>query len=76
MEKGSRFSDGNIVIDEISKLEDENQTDDQVTMKVIQQIANSINPMIKLTVETTCIFHNGKWPVLDVQVNINECELN
>ena len=45
-------------------------------MNVIQQIANNINPMIKLTVETPCNFASGKMPVLDVEVNINQAEEN
>ena len=32
--------------------------------------------MIKLTVETPCNFEDGKLPVLDVKVNINENEQN
>ena len=45
-------------------------------MNIIQQIANSINPMIKLTVETPCDSVNGKLAVLDVQVSVNEKEQN
>ena len=37
-------------------------------------IANDINPMIKLTVETPCNFEDGKLPVLDVKVDVNEEE--
>ena len=40
-------------------------------MELIQEIANSINPMIKLTIETPCNFVDGKMPVLDVKVNVN-----
>jgi hypothetical protein len=45
-------------------------------MEIIQQIANSFNPMIKLTVETPCNFPDGKLPVLDVTVKVNEEEQN
>ena len=65
------FSNEVIVIDENKKLIDENRSDSQVTMDVIQGIANSVNPMIKLTVETPCNFPDGQLPVLDVKVNIN-----
>ena len=64
------------MIDEKEKLADEKITDSKITMNVIQQNANSINPMIKLTVETPCNFANGKLPVLDVEVNINKKEEN
>ena len=59
------------MIDENKKLIDENRSNSQVTMDVIQGIANSVNPMIKLTVETPCNFPDGQLPVLDVKVNIN-----
>ena len=72
--KGCRLEDGEIVVDESKKILDENKTDSKVTMDIIQKIANGINPMIKLTVETPCNFPDGKLPVLDVTVNINEAE--
>ena len=42
--------------------------DSKITMEIVQNIANSINPMIKLTIETTCHFKDKKLPVLDVTV--------
>ena len=36
-------------------------------MEVIQKVANYINPMIKLTVDTPCNHDDGKLPVLDVK---------
>ena len=71
IKKGSK-----IVIDEAKKISDENVCDTKVTMKVIQEISNKINPMIKLTVDTPCDHENGKLPVLDVQVNVNQNEDN
>jgi hypothetical protein len=52
------------------------KTDTKVTMEVVQKIANSINPMIKLTVDTPCNYDDGKLPVLDVKVDVNEDEDN
>ena len=52
------------------------KSDSKVTMEVIQEVANSVSPMIKLTVETPCNFQNGKLPVLDIMVNINKSEMN
>ena len=67
LENGSKIEDGKIVVDEQKK----DRSDSKVTMNVIQEVANSINPMIKLTVETPCNFKDGKLPVLDIKVNIN-----
>ena len=76
LEKGSILIDDKIVVDENKKLVDENRSASKVTMDVVQQIANTINPMIKLTVETPCNFEDGKMPVLDLKVNVNEDEMN
>ena len=76
LENGSKIEDGKIVVDEQKKLVDKDRSDSKVTMDVIQEVANSINPMIKLTVETLCNFKDGKLPVLDIKVNINDNENN
>ena len=77
LEKGSKLMEGKIIVDEKKKLKDEYKNYNIITMEIIQQTANSINPMIKLTVETPCNFEDGKLPVLDVKVNnINENEQN
>ena len=76
LEKGSKVDNGNIMIDETKKISDEERTDSKVTMDVIQELANSISPMIKLTVETPCNYKNGYMPVLDIQVRINKNERN
>ena len=77
LEKGSKLTDdGRIIVDETKKENDEERSDNKVTMDIVQQIANSVNPMIKLTVETPCNFKDGKMPVLDIKVRINENEMN
>ena len=76
LEKGSQLSEDKIVVDEKKKVEDEKSSDAKVTMEVVQKLANQINPMIQLTLETPCNFTNGKMPVLDVTVNVNPAENN
>ena len=65
-----------IIVDEQKRVKDENKSDTKVTMDVIQEIANGINPMIQLTVDTPCNYEDGKMPVLDVKVNVNKTEQN
>ena len=60
-----------LAIDEIKQLEDSNKDDTEITMDIVQNLANSINPMIKLTVETPSNHPDGKLPVLDITVRIN-----
>ena len=76
LEKGSKLVGDKIVVDEDKKIIDETRSDNKITMDIIQEIANSIDPMIKLTVETPCNFKDGKLTVLDLKVNVNETENN
>ena len=76
LQKGSKLDEEKICIDENKKKDDENKSDSKLTMEIIQEVANSVDPMINLTVETPCNFKNGKLPVLDIQVNINKKEMN
>ena len=77
LEQGSKLTeDGKIEVDEDKKILDEEKSDNKITMEIIQQVANSVNPMIQLTVETPCNFENGMLPVLDIKARINEIEMN
>ena len=76
LERGSQIDVDKIVINDKKKKEDENKTDTKMTMDVVQEIANSINPMIILTVDTPCNYEDGKLPVLDIKVDVNEDEVN
>ena len=76
LEKGSKLVDEKLHIDEIKKSSDENVSDSKLTMEIIHQIANQINPMIRLTVETPCNFEDGKMPVFDIKVKVNCDEMN
>ena len=71
LEKGSKLIEDKIIIDDTKKEMDKDETDTKVTMEVIQNVANSINPMIKLTVDTPCNHDDGKLPVLDIKVDVN-----
>ena len=76
LEKGTKIKEGRLVIDNEKKELDTNKNGDQQNIEVIQEVANSFDPMIKLTVETPSNFEDRKLPVLDVKVGINENEDN
>ena len=76
LEKGSLYKNGNIIIDDLKKVQDECKTDTKITMEVLQTIANEIDAMLTFTIDTPCNYSNGKMPVLDVEVCINEKECN
>ena len=76
LEKGSKLFDGNIIIDEAKKKLDEEKSDSCITMEIIKEIAESIDPMIRLTVDTPCKHKGNYIPILDLKVSMNTKENN
>ena len=73
-EIGARYEDGHIVITEDSINEDEGVPDDKRTMELLQAIANSIHPSIKMTIDYPSNYTDGKVPMLDIKMWIEEVE--
>ena len=76
LKKGTKFDDGKLVIDDHKKLEDEDKNDEKITMEILQQIANQINPMIKFTVDLPSDHEDGKLAVLDLKFRVNKVMKN
>ena len=54
------------------KIEDEGKCDDEITMEVINQVAESIDPMIKFTIDVPSFHEDKKIAVLDLKIVLNE----
>ena len=54
------------------KIEDEGKCDDEITMEVINQVAESIDPMIKFTIDVPSFLEDKKIAVLDLKIALNE----
>ena len=76
LEAGTRWKDGALIVDLEKKNDDEGRTDEEITMEVFKDIAESIDDMISFTVDYPGNHKNGKMPVLDVQAAINKEEEN
>ena len=76
LEKGSKYENGEIVVDMEKKKSDAERSDGDVTMEIIVEIAQSIDGIIKFTYDIPENHTSGKLPVLDVNVNINNKEEN
>ena len=72
LEKGTRIVDGKLVIDIEGKAEDEERCDDDITLEIIRQVAELVNPMIKFTVDIPSEHENKKIAVLDLNVKLNK----
>ena len=71
LEKGSKYENGIIIIDMEKKQMDADKSDDEVTINVIKDIADSIDDMIKFTVDYPSNHESRNMPILDLQVRVN-----
>ena len=76
LEKGSKLVDGKIVIDEEKRKNDLSKEDDEISMEIILEIAESIDDIVKFSVDLPTKHENGKIAILDLEVNVNKEEQN
>ena len=74
IEKGSRLENGKLIVDMNKKLEDEGKNDDTITMEIIRQVAEMMDPIVKLTIDVPSNHENMKIAVLDLNINLNKHE--
>ena len=71
---GARYESGQITITEESRLEDTGVPKDERTMKLLQSIANSIHHSIRMTIDYPSKHADGKVPMLNVKLWIEEID--
>ena len=76
LEKGTKLADGRLIVDMEKKEEDECKSDDEVTMEVIRQVAEQVDPMIKFTIDVPSYHEDNKIPVLDLKIKMNKEMVN
>ena len=63
LEAGTKFKDGLLIVDLEKKITDGDKTDEEITMGVIQEVTDSVDNMIKFTVDYPGNYKSGKFPV-------------
>jgi hypothetical protein len=63
-------------MDEKKKADDEHKSDALITLEILKDIADSVESMLKFTIDTPCSYSDGKMPALDLKVNVNKEENN
>ena len=76
LEAGMKFEDGSLVNDPEKKIIDAEKTDEEITMEVIKDIAESVDDMVNFTVDYPENHESGKLSILDVQASINKGKQN
>ena len=69
---GTQYINGKLEYNKEKEEEDENMPDDERTMKVVKDIANSIDPMIQMTIDVPSKHEDHKVPMLDVKAWLDE----
>ena len=67
LEKGLKYDGTKLVMDVQKKELDEAKSDEEVTMEIVKTVANSVDPMIKFTVDYPSNYKDGRMPILDVK---------
>ena len=72
IEPGTRYVNNKLIVHNDKIEEDKSIPDDIRTMKIIQIIANNIDPTIKVTFDVPSNHDDGRVPILDVKIRIDE----
>ena len=73
-EVGARYIGEKVVINDASIAEDEGVPPDERTMRLLQQVASSIHPSIRLTIDYPSKNPDGKVAMLDLKMWITEID--
>ena len=75
IDPGVRFEDGELVKKDELVEDDMNVADDERTLNVLREVANSIFQCVQFTVEYPSKNENGKVPILDLEVTVIDNQL-
>ena len=65
---GTEYTAGKLVVNPEKAERDSTRPEDLITMEVVRDIANDIDDMIKFTIDVPTNHSDGKMPVLDLKV--------
>ena len=76
LEAGTKWQAGVLTVDHEKVIKDAEKTEEETTMELIRDIADSMDDMIKFTVDWPGNHKSGKIPILDIQASINKDKQN
>ena len=72
---GAVFANGQLYIEEAIALHDELVPADKRTLKIVTAVGNSIHESAQLEYDCPSLHDNGKMPILDLKVWVNESDI-
>ena len=76
LEAGLKFEHGSLIMDLEKQKVDQEKSDEEITMAIIKDIAESVDKMLEFTVDYPGNHKSKKMPVLDVEVSVNKDKQN
>ena len=76
IEAGTKYENNTLEIDLKKKVDDEGKSEEEITMEIFRDIANSMDGMINFTVDYPGNYESRKLAILDIQATINEEKQN
>ena len=73
---GMEYSNGELIFNETKAINDKDVPEDERTMALVKDIANSVDDMIKMTIDTPSKHEDNKVPMLDLKVWIEPTDNN
>ena len=72
--RGTKYINGRLEIVQDQAPADEENNEDELTMNILQQIANEIHPSTQVTVDCPSLHSDGKMPSLDLKLWTEETD--
>ena len=72
LEAGSLYKNNLIELDQQKTINDQEKTEEEITMNIIKDIADSMDEMIKFEIDYPGNHKSGKIPILDIQASMNK----
>ena len=72
VQAGTEYVEGKLIHNREKENSEKDVPEDERTMLVIRDIANSVEPMIKMTIDVPSKYEDQKVPMLDTKVWLNE----
>ena len=76
LEEGTKYENSSLINDSEKRINDEDKSDEEITMNVLRDIADSMDNMLQFTIDFPNNNKSGKIPILDIEASISKEKSN
>ena len=70
LEEGTKYENSSLINDSEKRINDEDKSDEEITMNILRDIADSMDNMLQFTIDFPNNNKSGKIPILDIEASI------